>query len=215
MGNVQDSPEDQDSSTAFVRQRRDLFVISAFLLIAQIAELEPTKLSFLGLEVNVHNSAALIYALWALWLYWLLRYFQAFINLPEKIIKASFQAEVDKRIAESVKKREWEKMKRVVELSPEYAGAKVLPPKIQRFQDYASIASEEFNYGWNPQILLGLDPIPWAHVKVEITSRENLIANILATTSLCFRKIEVTEYLFPFIFGSFPALYFAYIHFLK
>src|ERR1022692_2649777 len=118
MSNVMDSPEDQDSSTAFVRQRRDLFVISAFLLIAQIAELEPTELSFLGMKVSVHNSTALIYALWALWLYWLLRYSQAFINLPGKVIKAVYTAEVDKLIAALVKKREWEKMKRDVELIP-------------------------------------------------------------------------------------------------
>lgn len=212
MGNVKDSPEEQDSSTAFVRQRRDFFVISAFLLIAQIAELEPTKLSFLGMEVNVHNSSALIYALWALWFYWLLRYFQAFINLPEKIIKAAYQAEVDKLIAALVKKREWEKVKRDVELMPGYDGARVLPPEIQRFQDGTS---GKFNYGWNPFIWLGREHKGLDHVKIEITSGENLIANVLAAASLCFKRIEVTEYLFPFAFGSSPALYFAYTYFLK
>jgi len=212
MGNAMDSPEDQDSSTAFVRQRRDLFVISAFLLIAQIADLEPTELSFLGMKVNVHNSTALIYALWALWLYWLLRYSQAFINLPGEVIKTAYTAEVDKRVAALVKKREWEKMKRVVELTPEYGGAKVLPPQIQRFQDGSS---GEFNFGWNPQLLLGGSQKALPHVKIEVTSGVNLTANILAIASLCIRRIEVTEYLFPFAFGSFPALYFAYSHFLK
>jgi hypothetical protein len=212
MGNVMDSPEDQDSSTAFVRQRRDLFVISAFLLIAQIAELEPTELSFLGMKVNVHNSTALIYALYALWFYWLLRYYQAFINLSGKVINAAYTAEVDRLIAALVKKREWEKMKRVVELTPEYSGAKVLPPQIQRFQDGPS---GEFYYGWNPQLLLGGKREDLPHVKIEVTSGKNLIANILAIASLCIRRIEVTEYLFPFAFGSSPALYFAYGHFLK
>lgn len=211
MGNVTDSPEDQDSSTAFIRQRRDLFVISAFLLIAQIAELEPTKLSFLGMEVNVHNSTALIYALWGLWFYWLLRYFQAFLNLPEKVIEAAYKGEVDELIAAIVKKREWEKMKRVVELTSEYSGAKVLPPQIRHFQDGAS---GEFHYGWNPYLLLDGDKKGLSHVKIEVTSGENFIANILATASLCFRRIEVTEYLFPFVFGSSPVLYFAYSHFL-
>lgn len=212
MGNVKDSPEEQDSSTTFVRQRRDFFVISAFLLIAQIAGLEPTKLSFLGMEVNVHNSTALIYALWALWFYWLLRYSQAFINLPEKVITAAYQAEVDKLIAILVKKREWEKMKREVELMPEYHGARVSPPEIQHFQD---AASGKFHYGWNPFIWLGKDHKGLDHVKIEVTSGENLIANVLATASLCFKRIEVTEYLFPFAFGSSPALYFAYTHFLR
>ena len=206
------SPEDQDSSTTFVRQRRDLFVISAFLLIAQIAELKPTHLSFLGMDVDVHNSITLIYALWALWAYWLLRYSQAFINLPKRVIRDAYKTEVERLVAACLKNKEWEKMKRRVEQTPEFGGAKVFPPEIQLFRDGTS---GESNYGWNPYIRLNERAENLPHEKVEVTNGVNLIANVLAMISLCFKKMEVTEYLFPFVFGISPALYFTYSHFLK
>ncbi len=206
------SPEDQDSSTTFVRQRRDLFVISAFLLIAQIAELKPDHLSFLGMEVDVHNSTTLIYALWALWAYWLLRYSQAFMNLPKRIIRDAYETEVERQVAARLKNKEWEKMKRHVEQTPEYGGAKVFPPEIQLFRDDTSGKS---NYGWNPRIRLNEREEGLPHAKVEVTNGVSLISNVFAVISLCFKKLEVTEYLFPFVFGISPALYFVYSHFFK
>jgi hypothetical protein len=59
----------EDASTSFIRQRRDLFVISAVLLVAQLAGSQPTKLSFFGPDIQTERAHTLIYAASALWAY--------------------------------------------------------------------------------------------------------------------------------------------------
>jgi hypothetical protein len=79
-----------DSSTSFHRQRRDLFVISAILLLAQLTNAEPHKLNFLGVEIDIHNATVLAIAAWLLWAYWLIRYLQALNDLPPSTITSVY-----------------------------------------------------------------------------------------------------------------------------
>ena len=55
--------EEDDSSTSFQRQRRDLFVVAALLVVAQVTEIKADKLAFLGMELRVEKATYL------LWLY--------------------------------------------------------------------------------------------------------------------------------------------------
>ena len=79
-----------DSSTSFHRQRRDLFVISAALIFAQLANIEIHKLSLLGTDLEIHNSIFVARAAWVLWGYWLVRYFQALNDLPSGTIAGKY-----------------------------------------------------------------------------------------------------------------------------
>lgn len=72
---------DSDSALSFIRQRRDLFVISALLIVAQIAHFRVNEtLSLFGASITVGNPNVLAYSLWALWAYWLVRYIQFFVR---------------------------------------------------------------------------------------------------------------------------------------
>ncbi|MBA3022996.1 MAG: hypothetical protein KKB48_03940 [Gammaproteobacteria bacterium] len=70
---------DSDSALSFIRQRRDLFVISALLIVAQVAHFRINEtLSLLGASITVGKPEVLVYSLWLLWAYWLVRYVQFF-----------------------------------------------------------------------------------------------------------------------------------------
>lgn len=72
---------DSDSALSFIRQRRDLFVISALLSIAQIAHFRVNEtLSLFGASITVGNPKVLTFSLWVLWGYWLVRYIQFFLR---------------------------------------------------------------------------------------------------------------------------------------
>ena len=85
------SEDGNDSSTSFVRQRRDLFVISALLIIGLLADPKLNKLSLLGVEIEIKNSMILIQAAWAIWFYWLVRYWQAFRKIPGRMISSKYE----------------------------------------------------------------------------------------------------------------------------
>lgn len=84
---------DSDSALSFTRQRRDLFVISALLIVAQVAHFRVSeKLALFGASITVGNPDVLAYFLWLLWAYWLVRYIQFFRREKaiEKIKNAIF-----------------------------------------------------------------------------------------------------------------------------
>lgn len=84
---------DSDSALSFIRQRRDLFVISALLTVAQIAHFRVNEtLSLFGASISVGRPEVLVYSLWLLWAYWLVRYIQFFLREKaiDKISNAIF-----------------------------------------------------------------------------------------------------------------------------
>lgn len=96
---------DSDSALSFIRQRRDLFVISALLIVAQIAHFRVNEtLSLFGASITVGNPKVLAYSLWALWAYWLIRYLQFFlregsVNKIKNVIFNRISISLAKRVA--------------------------------------------------------------------------------------------------------------------
>ena len=66
--------EEQDSG--FIRQRRNLMVVSLVLLFSEISALSITKLSIFGNEIAIDHPRSLNLALWIAALYWLWRFYQ-------------------------------------------------------------------------------------------------------------------------------------------
>lgn len=66
----------QEYREGFVRQRRNLIIISLSLLFAETSKLTLTRLSVFGNELVIANPVVVNYALWTAWTYWLLRYYQ-------------------------------------------------------------------------------------------------------------------------------------------
>ena len=75
----------------FVRQRRNLMIVSLILLFAESTELKVEKISAFGTELLVGNPQAVTMALWVAAIYWLVRFYQysgaVYPNAIENIIQ--------------------------------------------------------------------------------------------------------------------------------
>ncbi len=60
----------------FVRQRRNLMIVSLVLLFSEATELKVEKISAFGTELLVGQSQAVTTALWVAAVYWLVRFYQ-------------------------------------------------------------------------------------------------------------------------------------------
>lgn len=69
---------------AFLRQRRNLMIVSLVLLFVEAAELTINELNLLGNPLILKNPATITYALWVGFGYWLWRYYVYFYDLGDK-----------------------------------------------------------------------------------------------------------------------------------
>lgn len=83
--------EKEQIAQGFIRQRRNLLIISLVLTFAQAANLTLTKLNLFGNEVNIGSPFAIFYALWVGWLYWLWRFYTYSNSIGEKQILTVYQ----------------------------------------------------------------------------------------------------------------------------
>lgn len=77
--------EDSDLiRNGFIRQRRNLIVISLVLLFAETSELSINKLNVFGNELLIRSPFIVTVALWITYFYWLWRYYVYFHDLGDK-----------------------------------------------------------------------------------------------------------------------------------
>lgn len=62
----------------FIRQRRNIIVVSLLLLFAELVTLTLPEIDLLGSRATLDHPVAVAPALWIAWAYLLLRYWQAF-----------------------------------------------------------------------------------------------------------------------------------------
>ncbi|WP_126798616.1 hypothetical protein [Aliidiomarina soli] len=68
-------------SDGLLRQRRNLFALSALIWFLKFGEVEIDKLSFLGIEFKTFSNPDAIYvAIWLAWFYFAFRYYQYFVQ---------------------------------------------------------------------------------------------------------------------------------------
>jgi hypothetical protein len=68
--------EDDETQRSFLRQRRNLFLISLVLATIQLTGATIGKeLTLLGLKISLEDPGVLFYVLWGLWVYWVYRYY--------------------------------------------------------------------------------------------------------------------------------------------
>lgn len=90
----------------FVRQRRNLLIISLVLLFAETSELSLSKLNIFGNELLIRNPMTVNYALWAAWFYWLVRYYQYFLHAQGRLeIREAYSNRLEGSVRELVRKR--------------------------------------------------------------------------------------------------------------
>jgi len=70
------SDETQELADQFLRQRRNLIIGCLVVLFLETTVSPPDKVSILGVELKITNSAYVIYWFWVFTGYWLVRFFQ-------------------------------------------------------------------------------------------------------------------------------------------
>jgi hypothetical protein len=195
------SEDGNDSSTSFIRQRRDLFVISALLIIGQLAHPSLNKLSLLGAEIEIQNSIILIQAAWTLWLYWLVRYWQAFRKIPGRLISSKYEllkySSFSKKTID-VARKEIEKIN--ANHLADKANSEISDPRI--YEHDGGLGKDK--YSWVATIrndkLISTSPPS----VIDFNPFFRFWTKLKALFSLCVLEIEFTEYLLPFFFALIP-----------
>ncbi len=90
--------EANDIQAGFIRQRRNLMIVSLVLLFAESAELTIQELNIFGNVLHLAHPATVTYALWIGWAYWLWRYYVYFHDLGDKGLKGAHLRRLDKTV---------------------------------------------------------------------------------------------------------------------
>lgn len=67
---------DNKQNEGFVRQRRNLMIVSLVLLFSEVTDLTVKKINVFGTELLIERPQAVTFVLWIAAIYWLIRYFQ-------------------------------------------------------------------------------------------------------------------------------------------
>ncbi len=196
---------EEEASSTFVRQRRDLFLISSLLLIAQVADINVEKLSLIGIDLKVEKAPALYAALWALWLYWFLRCYVAFRSIRGTPLWTSYRGELATCLNLAIHRAARRHAEEVMERSPEF---RVGHPDFASNVAHGPLTLWTATISGNPTIRSSdgnTHQLP--SLTVTIGPLRLWWMRLLALTTLCVSRIEGTEYLFPFVYGLAPAVY--------
>lgn len=82
-------------SDSFIRQRRNLMLISVIMLSMKIVDLEITKVGLFGSEFNVENPASIYIPIWLFWIYFFYRYMVYYQQEAEGKLKQEFYSIFD------------------------------------------------------------------------------------------------------------------------
>ena len=202
--------EDTEESTKFIRQRRDLFVISAILLLIPIANIKITpnvSISQFGIAMTIGKPEIIYYALWALWLYWYLRYFQTYKALNKRYIADKYKDELSIYLYPIYCKISLNRLDSLISdgtLSNENGGPTFSIKTQNYFLFYSEYTIEFSQYDVNTlRVLVTSESFSLKGFRYTAIQLKSLI-------KCCFTRIEVTEYLFPFLFGLAPLVQWVY-----
>jgi|APLak6261670063_1056076.scaffolds.fasta_scaffold10997_2 hypothetical protein len=197
--------EQNDDSTTFLRQRRDLFVISSVLLLIPIAGIEISNqvaMQQFGISLKISRPEVIHYALWVLWAYWYIRYIQAYRALNQKFFINKYHSELSICLYPTFHSLATKEQDNLVNNDILANGAGFTFKK----QSYRFLRSEyicEFT---------AYDPEYGSEFPISKTFTYSglgyLNCQIKVILKCVIANMEATEYLLPFIFGISPLVYF-------
>jgi hypothetical protein len=199
-----------DSSTSFHRQRRDLFVISAILILAQLTNAEPHKLNFLGVEIDIRNAAVLTVAAWLLRGYWLVRYLQALNDLPPATITGNYHNLLPERAVAISRGDAIKETIRQIKLKDNKGVWRHLPPQPTAHGGH----QHGYKVGWKLQAGdATAEPYTFPQeYPVNFSGRKLTMLKIRTFIYMIFCTKTFTEYLLPPLFALCPAAIWLYRH---
>jgi len=202
-----------DIAEGFVRQRRNLIVMSVVVFFAQYVGLDFKTISFLGNTADITDTGSVMSFLWILLVYWLARYIGYFYDLGDKDIKAALYR------------------RRTMLIGRAFLNKSV--PRLARNElegKYPLLASKKVRH---KVTVSGATPTLWSLFSLEVDKRyliksldsgaENrfsitteipfikvVILNIWTLLGIIFLTRLFTEYLLPFVLFLLPVSYLIY-----
>ena len=86
-------------SEVFIKQRRNLLLISCILIFITYTKIDIQDISLLGVKVkDSNNPEAILWAAWSVFIYFFVRYYQYFIQEAYPVLKDTFKNNIEKRI---------------------------------------------------------------------------------------------------------------------
>lgn len=201
----------------FIRQRRNLMLMSVVVFFAQYVGLEFKQLSFLGNQASIASSSSVMGFLWLLFGYWFIRYLQYFHEISEQggvglIDKFMFKR--NQGVLTRLQKKE------VSDRSIKYIVVEV-NPKLVDMEDVsyrlASCKVLHWRYFFGRVMMrveVSAGSLRQRVNNVEINRRtsllEVLVPTIKASVYIAFRTRLISEYILPVLLCFLPISYWLY-----
>jgi len=192
---------------AFIRQRRNLMVVSLALIFVEFAELTVTKVSLFGNELTVSNPMAVNSALWIGYFYWLWRYYVYFHDLGDKGFLSTYQ----RQMLELVKRcafRQLQKDSQFIKLPQSHMAE---PGELSwSFRSpFRYVVNLRVNF-MPPTGQIFAQPESLSYTGIEVTARVPLlIAHSRAWVHVFTRTHLPSEYVLPYLVAAAPLVYIA------
>lgn len=183
-------------SEGLVRQRRNLISVCCILIFLKFAEVEISKLTFLGMDFGkLGNPSALYLAIWVFYWYFLARYYQYFSQEGLGRMSRYFYEEMERRV-----------MIRVRKLAD---GVK------ERSNFHPSQLITLKNEGWKIRVTYdgGEDGSGGRKTEVEniqFPTNELFKFRVLSLKNMSLHTSLVTDYILPFILAGGTLIYCSY-----
>ena len=96
-----DNMSDEGKWNNFRRQRRNFFLITAFMFALAFTDSDISKVSLLGNEISSGDPKKIAYLLWLTFFYFVLRYYYALKEINDHMVQTTFQEILMKLISKA------------------------------------------------------------------------------------------------------------------
>lgn len=183
----------QSMSQDLIRQRRNLLIVSMVLIFAKFSNLEISKFSIIGIELNSFGHPETVYVvLWIVWIYILVRYYQYFTQEGFPNFKNIYL-----QILNCISK---EKIKRLIKVK--------YPKSMEINADYHQLKSRNWKYfGQEDVSKSGIQGTEIRNFEMTISNKKFIKELIVSFFHVSINRSAFTDYILPLFIAIFAMFY--------
>jgi len=189
--------QESQLSEVFIKQRRNLLLISCILIFITYTNIDIQDISLLGIKLkNSSNPDAIIWAAWSIFLYFTIRYYQYFVQEAYPVLIKTFTTHIDNRIANFSRKQ-------MLIVSDNQSTYEPNP--------YNGLMNTNWSFQINVPKKRILGKTREAEtIDCQFTKREILSLYVKSLVYITFHHHNVSDYLFPFLLALSCVIYKAF-----
>ncbi len=192
-------------STIFVRQRRNLILISFTLLISLLGHVLVKRINILGNEFPIEQTIRASVILWPLWIYWFFRYFQAFMEEGRgKLVDAyrsRFNEGLGKKAAQRLNPDNYDGFKTPV---MKEVGAQLLARTLTRTE--STPEGQEYLFNLEAANRIRESSTGLGQIRFKFSNSEIRAVRFKTLVAITFVTTAITEYVLPFLIAAAPVV---------